>query len=1281
MSDPARRLRTAPSTPAALILLIALAVSPTALRATADEAIRTALQRAEQAIMDGDTSRAIDLFRAALERIEERGSAGASLAPEAELALRRIYDLAGGVDRYPDVLPVLLRWAGADGRDAPDAGVAGVRELARLQAGAVTLATSGDLERAREVWAPLGFLRHWWIIGPFDNERGGGFKTVYGPERDARPDPSVTHDGKNRAVSWRQLPVEPLTGWVDLDALMHPDDQALAYAMTFVLSERDMECAVHVGSDEGYRLWVNGALVASRDVHRRMRFDQDVVGIRLRAGWNSVLVKVAEDEGRWEFRMRFAAPNGGALDGWREGAPPDDAELPRTASGGESEAAPIEVAARTFDLLAKRIERDATDHWSHYVLGALHAELGAHDIGEHPDRDALRTAVTLHGDGAPSSYHYRLGQASRRERGVAADRDANAWRVALERAADAEPPSLLAMTDLARYYMTTFRNLGRAEELVVAARRANPRFGEAAVLLGQIRFRRGVPYALESAYDEAFELGLRPAAVIRHRADRLRWREPGDAEAFLRRRVALNRLDDASRHALVDLLLEIGQAEDALELLAEETRLQPFDLSARRRAVTVLRGLGRTEGALAAQRELVSVAPDDPSERRTEGDLLEQLGRRDEAMAAWKTALALQPNFPELRQYLDVIASRRDLFVEEFRRDVSDLVEAVRETEPGRDDAARYLLDLTAVEVNPDGTAKEFHQEVFRIDSERGRTLFDRYVTYYAEGDERLEFKKARVVHGDGREEDARLGVFAGGPSDTGNYRTASIDLPPLEVGDVVEVQYVREAVRQSFFGDYFGHRELFRSSYPIAEKTFVLRVPAARQFHFHQRRLDVTPQVERDAARGTVTYRWTLRDIDKVKPEPGMPPEYELLPLLEVSTFERWHDFSTWYENLIRKQFESSPEIRRKALELTSGRSTDLEKITALYEFVVQEIRYNAWEFGVHGFKPYNAPAIFARKFGDCKDKATLLTTMLAEVGIDSYPVLIRATQNRGDEDLSLPMVNHFNHCITYVPPGAGHDGMYLDGTAQYNGVTELPGSDRGARVLVVRPDGGSLETIPWNDPESIALDERMEVTINPDRSASIETRVALRGDYAAAVRSFFEIEGQRRRNLERLFGGRYPGLEINDFTFSDLSDLSVPVELRVSLRAPDFLQSAAEGLSLRPVDDFFESNRRFQGLATLDERELDVLIGTPRRCRLEVVYRLPGGYRVKSLPAAQSIEDRFGRLAVSYRDSAQEVVLTRLLETTSPRVDVEDYPEFRELTSALERLRREKVIVDGGG
>ena len=170
----------------------------------------------------------------------------------------------------------------------------------------------------------------------------------------------------------------------------------------------------------------------------------------------------------------------------------------------------------------------------------------------------------------------------------------------------------------------------------------------------------------------------------------------------------------------------------------------------------------------------------------------------------------------------------------------------------------------------------------------------------------------------------------------------------------------------------YRDKRDFRRTPEPPPE------APAERDLNFHHPKLGAEPEKDVDAESGTVTYTWTRRNIEKLESEPGMPLAPEVSPMLEISTFKDWRAFSTWYWNLVRKQFESSPEIRRKVRELTSGAEDDLAKIRAVYNFVVTDIRYNTWVFGVHGFKPYNAASIFARKFGLSIAKVISLSELL---------------------------------------------------------------------------------------------------------------------------------------------------------------------------------------------------------------------------------------------------------------------------------------------------------------
>src|SRR5690606_3005881 len=123
----------------------------------------------------------------------------------------------------------------------------------------------------------------------------------------------------------------------------------------------------------------------------------------------------------------------------------------------------------------------------------------------------------------------------------------------------------------------------------------------------------------------------------------------------------------------------------------------------------------------------------------------------------------------------------------------------------------------------------------------------------------------------------------------------------------------------------------------------------------------------------------YQLSNISRLEMEPYMPWFKETVPLVSVSSFADWDEFAQWYWALVKDQHESNNDIQTLVKELTKDCKSEQDKIRKIYEYVITEIRYNdAWEFGVHGFKPYNATSIFERKFGDCKDKSTLINTML---------------------------------------------------------------------------------------------------------------------------------------------------------------------------------------------------------------------------------------------------------------------------------------------------------------
>ena len=156
--------------------------------------------------------------------------------------------------------------------------------------------------------ARQNFALDWYLIGPFDAPDMNHLTTVYPPEQETRLNRSYQGKG-GMPVAWKQVKA-PASGYVALSQLVQPNEQAIAYGLTYLYSPEDREAVLLLGSDDGVRLWVNDNLVHTNPSYRGAYPDQDRVKVRLQAGWNKVLIKVLQGAGGWGYYLRIPDPKG-----------------------------------------------------------------------------------------------------------------------------------------------------------------------------------------------------------------------------------------------------------------------------------------------------------------------------------------------------------------------------------------------------------------------------------------------------------------------------------------------------------------------------------------------------------------------------------------------------------------------------------------------------------------------------------------------------------------------------------------------------------------------------------------------------------------------------------------------------------------------------------------------------------------------------------------------------------------------------------------------------------
>lgn len=1222
----------------------------------------------------GDYPGALDTYKKALKEAAEKRSR------TAEPLLVKVSDLTYKLETYAETLAFL------DNLDK--------QELEPVFRAFLTwerlmgAAHLGQVDKTVELADSLGFITDWKVIGPFKNERNTEFYTEFPPEQEI--DFSAEYEGKERKVAWRTVPRKNVTGTVPIHALYEPDSGVVAYALAYVKVDEDTDAAVRFSSDDGLRLWVNDALLESLEIHRNVAFEQNVVGAKLKAGWNKILLKVAQRENSWEYRLRFTKPDGTPL---KVKIAATDEEF-NEASGAYSPAEKAEEVDVNLGAWGEYVPEkkkrqefieSAADPWALYHAFILIEEREPFDEDDVLDRDLMMKAVELDNNNANLRFH--LANALRKNIQMAAEKEENLRRKHLLKALELDTGHFGALKAVANYYSDEMNNIEKARIYVDRLKKNYPEHYEVklldAFLLGQKGFNLEKNLRIrEMSLDQRYSGTI---YMMEQRASRaLQADKIDEAEKIYMDMLARDYLRQSTRRSLMRIYEMKKNFDPILKLWEQEKELYPFYTDYYTRMAGYHQGRDELEKAAEYLKQALEIEPEDDNMiaklgllYRTIAVMKDSEDYAELAMEQFDRALKINPANPFLKKYREFLSEKKKSFEEKprFNEDFASLVKAAPDKTDDEGDASFLIFQKDIVKVNRDGSRHKYTHEIIKILTEKG-TRDNRVYYCRSYGDEEVKVKTARVVHPDGTEEEAR---FYGG----------YIQFPVLQVGDILEVKFRVDPIKREnrFFGDYYGEMFFFKDlQYRfIKERKFVLMLPNDREFYINLRDVKEADETVEEGKYRIMT--WTARDVPKITPEDYMPPGTEILPQIQVSTFKEWEEMGKWYWGLIKNQHDHDPELTAKAVELTNSCETDYEKIRAIFNFVVTEIQYNMWEFGIHGYKPYKASAILKRKFGDCKDKAILINTMLREVGIKGYPVLINSMAQREDEDFTLPMFQHFNHCISYVEYDGGSKHMFLDGTAAYHSVDEIPFSDVGAKVLVVTPEGGRVETVPVNSTDEVFGKIEYTVKLGPKGDAELETRGTAKGsavyDFrrmnSPYLRQLFQVKGQRKDNIEKLYGPVFSGSKAleESIKFSDLKDLNKQVEYSYVVRIPNMMKKTPRGWAV--PNTFFPI--KLSDMTTQDKRDFDMLLYRPSGKQINIKYKFPPGYKAKTVPEPVEIDNEFGTLKIEYEKTEDGVEVKKRLDVKSMRVSRENYPKFREFVNKVNEEESRKIILEKEG
>jgi len=485
-----------------------------------------------------------------------------------------------------------------------------------------------------------------------------------------------------------------------------------------------------------------------------------------------------------------------------------------------------------------------------------------------------------------------------------------------------------------------------------------------------------------------------------------------------------------------------------------------------------------------------------------------------------------------------------------------------------------------------------------------------------------------------------------------------------------------------------------FQDELPALRSRFVLSLPTGWEVSSHTfNHAAVAPDISGSQ------YLWQLDNLEPIELEPASPSLHSIAPWLAVSyapppgtasvtgpVFKDWASVSNWLAELNSRPVAGNESVAAKARELTAASGSELDRIRAIGSYV-QGIKYVSIQTGVGrggGYQPHPAPEVLSKSYGDCKDKANLMRSLLAAAGIEAYPVAIFSGDPHYVRE-SWASPQQFNHAIvavrvspeTQVPAVGVHESLgrllLFDPTDAATPVGYLPSDQQDSLAVIAAPEKGGLMRVPAAPPSASKLERTTQVNLAADGSIEVDLRELCRGQSASDNRALHRryaapdyrkvIEHWVTRGAGTAAVSKVLAEDGEDGTFS----------LHVGFSASAYAQSMrGQLLVFRPA---IVSRR--DGLVLLEETRRHPVVLDAGSETDTVAVKLPAGFSIEELPAKMEAETPFGTYSAEWEAGDGELIFRRSLETRATAIPAEEYKTVRDFFLTVARAEGTPVVL----
>jgi hypothetical protein len=373
----------------------------------------------------------------------------------------------------------------------------------------------------------------------------------------------------------------------------------------------------------------------------------------------------------------------------------------------------------------------------------------------------------------------------------------------------------------------------------------------------------------------------------------------------------------------------------------------------------------------------------------------------------------------------------------------------------------------------------------------------------------------------------------------------------------------------------------------------------------------------------------------------------------------------------LQRDRMICTPEMKTQITEICKGTTNMADSINRIYIWVQREIHYISIKSSVSSSETgHPAEFTFKQKYGDCTDKSVLFATMLREIGVEAYPIIVMSNDDR-NVPRDLPDLSG-NHAITLVKMNG--ENIFLDATSTTNTYPNYRSDDVGVTYVCALCREHGITGIP--PPEMNAMHIEISGNIADDGNLSAKYISSFVGDREASWRGWWEYEQADRRGktFQDWLNSIIPGAVISDWSLDGVDNLAIPFHEKADFNVSDYTSEAADLHFIKTP--FLKHDYNFDEVA-LSERKFPIEYTAPKQLSHSIEFAIPKDWEVVFLPESLKINNPRADYTGGYIQKDGKVIFRDVYRLKSRVVPASEYSGYREFCRKIATFAEKQAIL----